>query len=272
MPLIAFTSPKGGVGKTTLAAHVAAILRVRGHAVLALDLDPQNALRLHLGLGIGFEPGFMAHIAQSQAWRPDVVKTPAGVDLLPFGAIDPRRATELAARLSAEPDLLATAVREMLNQPGLIVVVDTQPGPTAALEALLPVMDLACVVLLADAGSAAMIPMVANGQTFGRGTLAGRYADRIGVVINQVQLASPLSAAVMDCALRALGDRVLGAVCQDNALGEALAQKKLLTAGGLGAADDLLILVDQITARLRLPQPGAAVAPSYPALADWGLR
>ena len=57
MPLIGFTSPKGGVGKTTLAANVAALLAARGHKVLALDLDPQNALRLQFGLSYRDEAG-----------------------------------------------------------------------------------------------------------------------------------------------------------------------------------------------------------------------
>ena len=46
MPLICFASPKGGVGKTTLAANVACELERAGKEVVALDVDPQNALRL----------------------------------------------------------------------------------------------------------------------------------------------------------------------------------------------------------------------------------
>ncbi len=279
MPLIAFTSPKGGVGKSTLAAHVAAILHRRGHAVLALDLDPQNALRLHLGMPIDAEQGFLSRLALPQAhahapqsWTADVVATPSGVDLLPFGATDPRRATELASRLAADPELLAAPVRDMLGRRGLILVVDTPPGPNVALEALLPVMDLACLVLLADAGSAALLPMVANGHVFGRGTLAARFADRVGVVLNQVRPGQRLSEAVMDSTLRSLGDRLLGAVCADEALAEALAQKRMLLDGGAGAGEDLQLLADQITMRLRLPPPGNVVDTGYKAFSEWGLR
>ena len=42
--VIAFTSPKGGAGKTTLAAHLGHSLQERGHSVLLIDADPQGSL------------------------------------------------------------------------------------------------------------------------------------------------------------------------------------------------------------------------------------
>src|SRR6478609_8593424 len=107
MPLIAFASPKGGVGKTTLAAHVAALLAQRGHRVLAIDLDPQNALRLQFGLPMRNESGFLCDIAHRPSWRQAVVDTAAGVRILPYGAADPLTALENAQALYAEPERLA---------------------------------------------------------------------------------------------------------------------------------------------------------------------
>ena len=86
MPLIAVASPKGGVGKTTLTAHLAAILAGRGHRVTVLDLDPQNALRLHMGVSIREESGFLADIASRPAWKSAVLRTESGASLLPYGA------------------------------------------------------------------------------------------------------------------------------------------------------------------------------------------
>jgi len=271
MPLIAFTSPKGGVGKTTLAAHVAALLARRGHKVVAVDLDPQNALRVHLGVPMGVETGFLGQIDQKPDWRQAVLHTPARVDLLAHGSIDPRRSVELATSLYEDPDLLAAPLRDMLSQPGLVVVVDTPPGPSAALEAVLPLSDLICLVLLSDAGSAAMMPGVVSGHVFGRGTLAARFIERMGVVMNQVNFEVALNAAVMECALRTLGPKLLAAVCTDELLAEALAEKRLLTGGEPGAGEDLQVLADKIVSRLRLPAPGAPGV-QYPALTDWGLR
>lgn len=46
MDIISFINYKGGVGKTTLTANVAAELAFRGRRVLAVDLDPQTNLTL----------------------------------------------------------------------------------------------------------------------------------------------------------------------------------------------------------------------------------
>ena len=50
MRKIAVLNQKGGVGKTTTVANTAAALAQSGHRVVALDLDPQSHLTIHLGL------------------------------------------------------------------------------------------------------------------------------------------------------------------------------------------------------------------------------
>jgi len=271
MPFILFTSPKGGVGKTTLAAHTAAILAKRGHRVLALDLDPQNALRLHLGLSMREQGGFLGAIDHRPDWRALALATPVGLRLLPFGSVEPRQALQLGVALLDDPELLIAPLRDMLAQPGLIVVADTAPGSSAAVAAVAPLADLIVMVLLADAGSASLMPQVASGQVHGRGTIARPMTDRTGVVMNQVELDGALSAAVMESAAIALGPRLLGAVCRDDALAEALAKRQLLLNGTGAAAEDLALMVDAIETRAKLAPPYAC-RNSFSALADWGLH
>ena len=271
MPLLLFTSPKGGVGKTTLAAHTAAILAKRGYRVLALDFDPQNALRLHLGLSIREETGFLGVIDHRPDWRRLILDTPAGVHLLPFGIAEPRRILQLGMALLDDPELLAAPVRDMLTDLNLIVVVDSAPGPSAAVSAVASLADLVVLVLLADAGSASLMPQVASGRIHGRGTLAGRMADRMAVVLNQVELDGPLSAAVLESAATALGPRLLGAVCRDDALAEALANRHLLLDATGAAAEDLALMVDAIQNRAKLA-PTSGRRGNFSALADWGLH
>ena len=269
MPLVAFVSPKGGVGKTTLAANVAALLAARGHEVVGLDLDPQNALRLHLGLPVREEEeGFVTGLGTGRPWREGLVPTPYGLSILPHGGVDPRRAMELTRLVMDQPEALADPVRDMLSDPRRIVLVDSPPGPSPALSALLPLLDLPVVVLLADGGSASLIPQIADGRFLGRGTMAARAADRAVLVLNQLELGMPLSTAVLDCATRTLGHRVLGVVGRDPAVAEALADRSLpVEVAGATAAEDMALVTEALIGRLNLPAPGRSGHRSV--LTDW---
>ena len=287
MPLVTLGSPKGGVGKTTLAAHLAALLARRGHRVLAIDLDPQNALRLHFGLSMREEGGYLAWLEEGVNWRAVLRDTAYDVRLLPYGATDPQRALQLQAHILNDPSLLANPVRDMLSDPGLVVIADSAPGPSAMLAALAPMTDLAITVLLADGGSAAMIPAAIAALQAQEGTLGRAGLERSGFVLNQVDLSRPLSAAVVEAASRALGPRLIGAICYDEALAEALADRRMLLGedpppgypagtgpGASGAAEDLRLLADAVAARLRPAgiAPGRAPRAGFSALNEWGLR
>ena len=50
MPVVLVANPKGGVGKSTLATHVAGYFASRGHSVMLGDIDRQQSSRLWLSL------------------------------------------------------------------------------------------------------------------------------------------------------------------------------------------------------------------------------
>ncbi len=150
----------------------------------------------------------------------------------------------------------------------------TSPGKIAAALALLTLADLIITVLLADVGSAPLIPQVLSSRLYGRGTMAARLVERTVVLMNQVELDSALSTDILDRAMNTFGQRLLGAVCWDDALGDALVNRRLLLNGGSGAAEDLTVVTDSLLVRVRpstrpppLDDPGI-----FPALSDWGLR
>ncbi len=280
MPLICVASPKGGVGKTTLSANLADALRRAGRRVIALDLDPQNGLRLHFGLHPADPEGFTKLLPHRPDWRTALRETRAGVRLLPHGAVRMRATLDLWMALEHEPDLLAAPLRAMLGEdPELVVVADTPPGASPALGVLLPMADLAVTVLLADGASAALLPDVESGRYLGQGALAAVVARRTHLVLNGVDPESPLSMAVAESPMRSMGERLLGAVGRDRAVAEALARQMLLleAAPDSRAAADLRDIVRTVEAKLRRipatsPAPAAASAPNGFALAQWAAR
>jgi cellulose synthase operon protein YhjQ len=272
MPLLLLASPKGGVGKTTLSAGLADALARAGRRVIALDLDPQNALRLHFGVPLTDRAGFMTGLPQRMPWRASLRATPSGVQLLPHGGTDLRGAVALHAAIEQEPELLAAPVREMLAEAGTIVVADTPPGASPVLAALAPLASLLIAVLLPDAASTALLPDIEQGRFLGRGTLAALGAPRIVVVLNQVDSGSAMSRRTAEAVARHLGPRLIGAIAREDAVAESLAWQRPLQqhAPHSAAARDLADLAAAILPLLAPPPPQAAASPAEPPLLGLG--
>lgn len=145
MRSVAFVSPLGGVGRTTLVAHSAALLAERGVPVVALELSAQNTLGLHLGMQDLPAAGWHTTV-QAAGWLGDAaLANAAGVRLLPYGANQgatqaqaPWPDTWLAAQLAA----LDLASQEVL-------LLDTPALPAPLARQALGCADV--VVLVVDA-------------------------------------------------------------------------------------------------------------------------
>lgn len=266
MPLIAFASPKGGVGKTTLAANVADALCRHGRPVLALDLDPQNALRLHFGVPLHDTSGFLADLPHRPDWRRLVRRTASGVLLLPHGAIELRAALEQALLLERDPALLGGPLREMLADPQLLVLADLPPGPSQMLAVVAPLAAVLVTVLQSEAISAAMLHEVESGRFLGGGTMAALYGGRLQFILNGVDLRSRLSRNAAEAVARHLGPRLLGAVSRDEAVAEALSEMRLLqeAAPGGAAAGDIRHVaraIEMLVPAMPAAPPVAAAGP-----------
>jgi chromosome partitioning protein len=91
LQVLAVVNFKGGSGKTTTAAHLAQHLALRGHRVLAVDLDPQASLSSLHGLQPEFDVGenetLYAAIRYDERRRPlrDVIRRTnfPGLDIVP---------------------------------------------------------------------------------------------------------------------------------------------------------------------------------------------
>lgn len=252
MPLIAFVSPKGGVGKTTLAANTAHEFARRGHRVVALDLDPQNALGMHFGADPYERSGFVTALTTApdprRAWQSTLQQSPSGIALLPHGHATFAQSFAINADLAEKPGLLLAPLRDILQDPEIVMIVDTPPGPGVAASILTGLIDYMVVVLLADAASVVQLPKIDGRGMYRTASGTPFPAERTGFVINQIDMRSRLSRAAADAAERHLGDRLLGRVYRDEHVPEALARQTSVMgyAPGSKAAQDMDVIVEKI--------------------------
>jgi len=82
---LAVCSSKGGVGKTTTAANLAAALAELGHRVLAVDADPQESLGRAFGVVAGADDSLAGLLEDPVIDVRGLIRTdlPGGVDVLP---------------------------------------------------------------------------------------------------------------------------------------------------------------------------------------------
>jgi len=84
MRAIAVLNQKGGVGKTTTVANIAAALAATGQKVVAIDLDPQAHLTIHLGLEPeAVDAGSYKVLTQSAKFEEEILLVRPNLWLLP---------------------------------------------------------------------------------------------------------------------------------------------------------------------------------------------
>jgi chromosome partitioning protein len=83
--ITAIVNQKGGVGKTTTAINLAVALHLRGRRVLAVDMDPQAALTVGLGLPVSMLERSVYQLLCDDELDPRTAirATESGVDVLP---------------------------------------------------------------------------------------------------------------------------------------------------------------------------------------------
>ena len=115
MPIIAVSNQKGGVGKTTTTLNLAAGLREMGKRVLLVDLDPQGSLTVAAGVlevdAVRVSIGELL-VARAQNQRADIreaiIRTPAGIDLVPGNGMLSAAEITLASAFNRESVLSAS--------------------------------------------------------------------------------------------------------------------------------------------------------------------
>jgi cellulose synthase operon protein YhjQ len=226
MIILPIVSAKGGVGKTTVTANLAAGLTQIGHTVLVLDLDPQNALRLHFAMDIADNAGIGPATLVGQDWADVAQNDKDGVLYLPYGRLSERQRIRFEAILAQQSDWLTRGLQSFSGS-RQIVLIDTPPGPSAYLPHALRNAHWVLVVLLAQAGTYATLPsMISLMEEYCSKDNGFRGAYHI---INRFNASRRLDMDVRD-AMRAMigGDMASCEIHEDETVHEALASRQLV--------------------------------------------
>ncbi len=204
--LIAVVSPKGGVGKTTVTANLALKLAASGQSVLVIDLDPQNALRLHLQLPFAEVGGHAVQTLNDEPWSAALCVSPCGVTVLPFGQLDDDAVDRFERRCQDQPAWLAQGLASLKLQPRTWVVIDTPPGSALQVRQLLPQVNALLCVLLPEVASLVTVATMERWlQTYRLGQpdfMLGAY------LINAVSDADALETDVIEALKARVGPRL----------------------------------------------------------------
>ncbi len=149
MKTVAFISGKGGVGKSTICANLAAALAKRNKKVVVIDLDPQNSQRLHLGLNADEIAGLVREGIDVSS----LFDSPFGVHFIPFGRATEQDLEQFRLDLISNPNWLRDRIESLAVCEFDYVFIDTPPGASAYLEQALKATHKAVVVVLPDAAS-----------------------------------------------------------------------------------------------------------------------
>ena len=133
MNVLAIVSAKGGVGKTTLSANLGAALAAN-RRVVCVDLDPQNALRLHLGVAMDELDGVARCTLEGRRWDSAIFQSPGSPEVLPFGTINETDRDAFEVHLAEHPDWLAQGLQSLRLKASDYLVIDTPPGASLYLQ------------------------------------------------------------------------------------------------------------------------------------------
>ncbi|NWB84663.1 cellulose biosynthesis protein BcsQ [Pseudomonas gingeri] len=217
--VIVLVSAKGGVGKSTLAAVLACGIKRSGGRTLALDLDPQNALCLHLG-GNEDWPGIAQSESADEDWQPLIRKGFSGSRCLAYGVVGEPQRRSLEQRLENDRLWLARHLAQLDLDEQDTLLIDTPPGATVYLAQALEIADVVLGVTLADAAAYTSLNQLDR--------LLAPYLQRENpaqykVVINQLDTSRQFSLDLCEVLKKRTGQQLLGVIRQDHFISEALA-------------------------------------------------
>ena len=219
--VIALANQKGGVGKTTLAMHLARYLCSQDKRVVVIDADPQGNATSWLLDGDISDPGmFMTLVAGSEPWN--VVRHISGLYLLPGNA----RTGEAYVFMSAtgKPFEYARDILRSLCKGIDYVLIDMPPSSGAGYLEMLNVADYVLVPTQAERPSLEGVTFMRKSCQMVKSRAPMRGAPALlGIVPNMVRRINEHKANVAELA-STMGDVVWPPIPLSKFIPEAMSQ------------------------------------------------
>jgi chromosome partitioning protein len=134
MRIITLLNEKGGVGKTTLATHIATGLAIRGNRVILVDSDPQGHATIALGMSRG--PGLYNLLVREASFKEVLVPVPPETYQIPEHKVEGRlhlipsnEETRAIPMLTSDSMIILKRFGEVAKFVD-VVVFDTSPTPS----------------------------------------------------------------------------------------------------------------------------------------------
>lgn len=231
MTIIAVRSSKGGVGRTSVTALLAAALARRGVEVAVMDLDRQDALRLMCGEAAG-------RPAALEASRLELAATRSG-----FARVAQDAAT-CALLMGGGPHAARFAPNVLARWLGAqeVLIVDMPAVEDAAAAAVSALAGLHLRLFLPDVASLAVLQEPSQDEAFSRSVF----------LLNQADRRRPLTDGALGFLRHVAGARFGGEIRRDEAVPEAFASLLPLHehAPASAAWEDVQALAAQLEVRL----------------------
>ncbi|MBC7006251.1 cellulose synthase operon protein YhjQ [Photobacterium sp. BZF1] len=214
MSIVTISSPKGGVGVTTLAANLGYSMASKGIKVLLIDCNVQNSLRLHFGMPFNDKRGYVAQVEQAPDWSENVLSYEDNIFVLPYGITTEPQRLNFENRLRNDKYFLPRGLEVFINDPQWLIVADLPTTPSIAFSAFSEISDISLTLFLADSASLALLPQAEN-------QLYAGQREKQHFVLNQIDLKRKVSQESAQVFQHRLGNQLLGMIHRDESVIEA---------------------------------------------------
>ncbi len=228
MFIVAIVSVSGGVGRTTLAANLAAIISKRGRPVLVIEWDPANRLGLHLGTRVLPEDGWVSEVIRGGAWHERAYRNSDGVDFLPFGQVRQPERICFEQQLGQDQLWLDRQLRNIDFPDEALVLIDVANGPSIYMSQALAAAGGALAVITPSPSFALEIDALEDELT-GLLEFSGKKLP-VNYLLNRLDPTRRLSFDMSSMLRSRLNEQLLRYMLhQDEAIPEALASNLSVT-------------------------------------------